>query len=84
MRAVDSEPGRAEGGRVQGGGRDDDDTDGDDNVEDASRVHHVRRQAPASPSGSPPRTVDTSSSGAVGPSMFQTVLDRLDQLQMQN
>ena len=56
----------------------------DDDDEDAPRVHSHRKQASAGPSGVPPSTADASSSGAMGPSMFQTVLDRLDQLQMQN
>jgi len=42
------------------------------------------RQAPAVPSGAPPSTADASSSGAMGPSLFQAVLDRLNHLQVQN
>jgi len=72
---VDSQPIGVEGAR-QGVNNDKD----DDDDEDAPRVHRHRRQAPAGPSGVPPSTTDAFSSGAMGPSMFQTVLDRLDQL----
>jgi len=82
--AIDSEPGGVEGGGVPGGRRDVDSDDEDDDAKDAPRVHRHRRQTSADPSGAPPRTTDASSSGAMGPSMFQTVLNRLDQLQMQN
>jgi len=75
--AVDSEV-----GGVKGGGHDDDRYNDDDDAEDVPRVHSARRHAPAGPSGVPPRTTDASSSRAMDPSMFQTVLDRLNQLQV--
>jgi len=82
--AVDSEPGGVEGGDVPGARQRVSSDEDDDDDEDAPRVHRHRRQAPAGPSGVPPSAASASSSGAMGPSMFQTVLDRLDQLQMQN
>jgi len=80
--ALDSELGGVEGGGVLGArhgvGSDED----DDDDEDAPGVNSHRRQAAADPNSVPPSTAAASSSGVVGPSMFQTVLDRLDQLQM--
>ena len=43
-------------------------------------VHSVRRQASAGPSGAAPSITDASSSEAIGSSLFQTILDRLNQL----
>jgi len=82
--AVDSQPTGVKGRGVEGARYGvDTDADDDDN-EDAPRVHRRRKQAPAGPSGVAPSTTVASSSGVMGPSMFQMVLDRLDQLQMQN
>jgi len=81
--AVDSEVEGVEGGGVSGARQTVYPDDPDDAADDP-RVYSRRRSAPAGPSSVPPSTADASSSGAMGPSMFQTVLDRLDQLQMQN
>ena len=77
--AIDSEPGDVEGGGVSGGRCDVDSDDKDDDADDAPQVHHQRRQAFAGSRSAPPSTAAASSSGAMGPSMFQIVLDRLDQ-----
>jgi len=75
---VDSEPVDDDSGEDDGG------SDDDDDVEEAPRVHGDRRHAPSGPSSVPRSAADGTSSGAMGPSMFQTVLDRLEQLQVQN
>jgi len=80
--AVDSQPTGVKVRGVEGARQGVDADEDDDDDEDAPRVHRHRRQAPAGPSGVPPSTADAFSSGAMGPSMFQTVLDCLDQLQM--
>jgi len=60
------------------------DNGSDDDVEDIPRGHGAQRRAPVRPDGGPSGTAVAPTPGAMGPSMFQTVLDRLDQLYIQN
>ena len=75
----DDEDGESRG-ELDGG----DDDGSDDDVEEVPRGQSGRMWAPASPSTGSCGTTTAISSGAVGPSMFQTVLSRLDQLHVQD
>ena len=57
-------------GEYDGGG----DSGSDDDVEDIPRGHGAWQRAPISPDASPSGTAAAPTSGAMGPSMFQTVL----------
>jgi len=66
-----------------GGGDDGEDSDGDD-VETAPRGRGRRRRPSTGPSMGLFSNTGATSSGAMCPSMFQTVLDHLNQLHVQN
>ncbi|KAJ8424578.1 hypothetical protein Cgig2_002590 [Carnegiea gigantea] len=68
------------GGESDGGG----DDGSDDDVKNTPQGPGARLRAPVRPDAAPSGTATAPTSGAMGPSMFQTVLDRLDQLHVQN